>query len=437
MKRLALLLGLLFVTAQTATAQFAAPKEKVETLDRIIAVVGDEAILASELGGQLQMYALQTGQEPKTQAEFDTLRAQILDQMITDRLFLFEARKDTSISIRPEEIQQALDEQVTRISSNFGSNDEFMAALAQEGLTIRDLKRKYRADVENQLLKQRFIQRKLYSVSVSRHEVEEFYNRYQDSIPTQPEGVKLAHILLTVKASPQIEDSVKALAASLRQQILDGADFASISARYSSFGAGENGGDLGYMGRDEVVPEFSRAAFNLSVGDISGVIRTQFGYHVIKCEAKREERLKLRHILLGVIPSAADSVAVLELADSLLTELRQGGDFAEMAKAFSNDNDTRAQGGELGWFATNQLPKDFADAVAGWKEPGEYRGPVNSQFGLHLLKLLDYQAAKKYALADDYDRIKELARQDKTGRIVDQWIAEIKERTYVEYRLES
>lgn len=429
---------ILFVGALVcAAALSAAAQQNEETLDRIIAVVGDEAILASELGGQMQMYALQTGDEPKTQAAFEKLRGQILDQMVTDRLFLFEARKDTSISIRPEEIEQALDDQVARIASNFSNNDEFMAALAQEGLTLRELKRKYRADVENQLLKQRFIQRKLYSVSVSRHEVEEFYNRFQDSIPTQPEGVKLAHILLTVKASPEIEDSVKAFAASLRQQILDGADFASLSSRYSSFGAGENGGDLGFVGKDEVVPEFSRAAFNLAVGDISGVIRTQFGYHIIKCEAKRDDRLKLRHILLGVIPSPTDSAATTRLADSLLTVARAGGDFAELAKAFSEDNDTRAQGGELGWFATNQLPKDFADAVRGWKEPGEYRGPVKSQFGLHLLKLLDYQPSKRYTLENDYDRIKELARQDKTGRVVDDWIASIKEKTYVEYRLED
>ena len=432
MKRILFQFALLLLVTPAVVAQ-----ETAETLDRIIAVVGDEAILASELGGQMQMYALQTGQEPKTQAAFDQLREQILDEMITDRLFLFEARKDTSISIRPEEIQQALDDQVARISSNFATNDEFIAALAQEGLTIRDLKRKYRADVENQLLKQRFIQRKLYSVSVSRREVEEFYARFQDSIPTQPEAVKLAHILLTVKASSEIEDSARAFAASLRQQVLDGADFASISARYSDLGAGENGGDLGYIGRDEVVPEFSRAAFNLAVGDISGVIRTQFGFHVIKCEAKREERLKLRHILISVTPSATDSILALELADSLLTAARAGADFAEMAKAFSSDNDTRAQGGELGWFAANQMPRDFAEAVAGWQDPGEYRGPVKSQYGLHLLKLLDYQPSKKYSLDEDFDRIKELARQDKTGRTVDEWIASIKEKTYVEYRLDN
>jgi len=393
-----------------------------ETLDRIIAVVGDEAILASELGGQLQMYALQTGREPKTQEEFDTLRDDILDQMITDRLFLIEARKDTAISIRPEEIEQALDDHVARISSNFNSDEEFLQALALEGMTVRDLRRKYRSEVENQLLKQKFIQRKLYDVSVSRKEVEEFYREFKDSIPAQPEGIKLAHILVTVEASEEIEDSVQAYASELRQRVLDGADFASLSARHSSYGAGENGGDLGFISRDDVVPEFARAAFNLNVGDISGVIRTQFG---------------LRHILLGVEPSASDSTAAYQLVDSLIQVAREGEDFGELAKKFSSDNETRAQGGELGWFAIDRLPEDFAVAVAGWQEPGEVRGPVTTEFGLHILKLLDYQEGRQYTLENDYDRLKELARQDKTGRVVDDWIAEIKETTYIEYRLES
>ena len=428
---------ILFVlTVMTIAAATIGAQER-ETLDRIIAVVGDEAILASELGGQLQMYALQTGKEPKTQEDFEALRDEILDQMVTDRLFLIQAKKDTSITVRPEEIDQALDEHIQRISSNFNSNEEFLQALAVEGMTLRDLRKKYRSEVENQLLKQKFIQRKLYSVSVSKHEVEAFYNEFKDSIPAQPEGVKLAHILLVVEASEKIADSVREYASQLRQQVLDGADFASISARYSSFGAGENGGDLGFISRSDVVPEFARAAFSLDVGDVSGVIRTQFGFHVIKCEARRGDRLKLRHILLGVVPSADDSAATYRLVDSLMQVAREGEDFAELAKKFSRDDETRARGGELGWFAIDRLPQEFAEAVAGWKTPGEIRGPVTTDYGLHILKLLDYQQQRHYTLEEDYDRLKELARQDKTGRVVDDWIADIKETTYVEYRLDG
>lgn len=407
-----------------------------EVLDKIVVVVGDEVILASEIANQLQLAALQTRQQPKTQKEMEEFQNNILEQMVSDRLFLIAAREDTSLVIRDEEIDEMLEEQITRIAHNFNNYDEFLNALAAEGLTIRDLKKKYRPDVENQLLKQRYIQRKLYSVSISRHEVEEFYNQFKDSIPAQPEGVRLAHIMLTYSPSKQVEDSVYQVAMDLRQKILDGADFATISKNYSTGGAGANGGELGYLSRDDVVPEFARAAFNLNVGDISGVVKTQFGYHIIRCEDIREDKYKLRHVLLSISPSAQDTVRVNNLADSLLQVANNGGDFAQLAKTFSEDDETRAAGGELGWFAVDQMPAEFVDVVKGWTTAGECRGPVISQFGVHILKLLEYQPKREFTLESDYDRIKELARQDKTGKIVDDLIADMKNSTYIKYDLE-
>ncbi|MEW5796130.1 MAG: peptidylprolyl isomerase [Candidatus Zixiibacteriota bacterium] len=411
--------------------------DSADTVDKIAAVVGDEVILASELANQIQIAAFQSGERPETEAELLRFQQQVLEQMISDRLFLREAKKDTTIQIRPNEVKAALDEHIARMVENFGSEQAFLRALTAEGMTLRDLERQYEQDISNNLLRQRYIQNKLYSVSVSRHEVEEFFEKFKDSIPDQPEAVKLAHVLLAINPSPAIEDSVKAMAEQLRKRILDGADFATISSQYSSLGAGANGGDLGLVESDDVVPEFSRVAFKLNEGDVSGVVRTQFGYHVIKCEGKRGNQSRLRHLLLAVEPSSADTAAVVQLADSLLGAVRAGADFGEIAKTYSQDDDSRVQGGELGWFAMRQLPQEFADAVAGWTTPGELRGPVKSRYGVHLLQLLDHQAGKKLTLEEDFDRIKELARQDKTGHMVDQWLAQLKKRTYIDYRLES
>jgi len=397
-----------------------------ETVDRIVAVVGDEIILASELASQIQFTVFQGGEEPKSEEALEELRNQIMEQMVSDRLFLIAARKDTSIAVRNEEIDDALDDRIASVVGNFPSQNDFLAALEAEDMTLRDLRRRFRSEVENQMLKQRFIQSKLYSVSVSRHEVEQFFEQYRDSIPTQPEGVKLAHVLLTIEPSGAVEDSVQRFATELRQRILDGADFATISAQYSSLGAGTNGGDLGYVSRNDVVDDFARAAFGLEVGAISGVVRTQFGFHIIKCEDKKDDRSWLRHVLLAVQPTVADTTRVQHLADSLIQAARDGARFEELAKAFSADNETRAQ-----------MPVEFADVVTGWQTPGEIRGPVTSRFGMHILKLLEYQQEKDYTIEDDYDRIKELARQDKTGRLVDDWIVKLKSTTHIEYRWDS
>ncbi len=408
-----------------------------QPLDKVVAVVGSDIILASELAGQMQLTALQTGKRPQTEEDVKKFQREVLDQMVSDQLFLQEAKKDTSINIRPEEVEQALQEQVQRVSARFKTNEEFLDALSAEGLTLRDLQKKYRDELQNQLTKQRYIQKKLTAVSVSRHEVEEFYGKFKDSIPAQPEAIRLAHILLKVTASKEVEDSVRTLVTGLRQQIQRGADFAAISAQYSSPGAAPDSGELGLVAHDDLVPEFGRAAWALQDGDISGVVRTQFGFHVIKCEGRRGDKLKLRHLLVMVQPAPKDSAAIRHLADSLLTLLRGGADFTDMARTWSNDDDSRVKGGELGWFALKEMPPEFADSVAGWKTPSEYRGPVASPNGLHILKLLEYQEEKRFALPEDYDKLKELARQDKTGRLVDKWVNEIKSRSFVEYRLDA
>jgi peptidyl-prolyl cis-trans isomerase SurA len=278
---------------------------------------------------------------------------------------------------------------------------------------------------------------RLYTVSVSKHEVEEFYHKFKDSLPTQPEAVRLAHILLRIVPSQRVDDSVKALATKLRQRILNGADFATISSQYSSMGAGVNGGDIGYVAREDVGPEFGRAAFSLGSNEISGVIRTEYGYQIVRNEGKRENRLKLRHILLAVEPSAGDTTAIFRVADSLIKEARNGGNFEELAKSFSDDNNTRASGGEMGWFAVNEMPASFAEAVAGWSEVGSYKGPVMSQDGIHILKLLEYNPPKTYTLENDFDQVKELARQDKTGKLVDKWLADIKKKSFIVYQVEE
>lgn len=423
--RLPLIVSLLLATAVCTVA---------DTVDRIVAVVGNEVILATELGQQVQTTVFQSRTKPKTEAEVKALTERILEQMISEQLFLQEARKDTTITVRSEEIDQALDEQIARIVGNFSSEREFLDALTGEGLTLRDLRKRYRGDLENQMLKQRLIQKRLVGVSVSRHEVEAFYQNFKDSLPTQPEAVRLAHILLPVTTSQAVEDSVAALARQLRQRILEGADFATISSQFSSYGAGANGGDLGWVTQEEVVPEFGRAAFLLSDGEISGIVRTQFGYHVIKCEGRNDKQARLRHLLLGVAPVPEDTARAVALADTLLVRLRSGENFEELAKVHSQDDETRAQGGEFGWFSVAQLPEEFADAVRGWTTAGEYRGPVLSRFGVHIFNLLEYQPEKVYTLPDDFDEIKELARQDKTARLVDEWLADLRGKTYIENR---
>jgi len=407
-----------------------------EPIDRIVAVIGKDPIMASELAPQLQLISIQNNIRPQNQEELDRLQREILNQMISEKLFLIEARKDTSINITDDEINQAVDQHIAQVASQFESEDDFLTQLSVEGLSLRSFKKRLRPEIENQLLKQRLIGLKLNDISISRQEVNEFYREFRDSLPDQPEAIRLAHILITFQPSGGTEDSVKSKAEKVRENAVSGADFPALSMQYSSGPNAVAGGDLGFISRQDVIEEFSRVAFNLQPGEISSVVRTPMGYHIVKCEEIREDKSHLRHILFDVRPTAADSALSYILVDSLLNEIRAGADFKELAKIFSADDESRKQGGELGWFAIADLPPGIAAVVDSMSNVGDIYGPARTEYGLHILKKMDWQEGHKLTLETDFDQIKEMARQSKTGEYVDAWLERLKEKTYVEIRLQ-
>lgn len=405
-----------------------------ETIEKIVAVVGNEPILASELAAQIQLLAIQQGIKPKNEQELREFQEQILDNIIAERLMLAEAQKDTTINVTDDQVEAAVEDHISSLVKQFSSDEMFLQELSKEGLTLRAFKKKLRPEIKNQLLKQQMINKKLSTIAISNKEVKDFFEQYHDSIPDQPEAVRLAHILITFQPSGGTEDSVRKIAEVVRANAAAGADFATLAMTHSSGPTALSGGDLGFLSREDVVPEFGRVAFNLNPGDISGVVRTVYGLHIIKCEEKEGNRAHLRQILFEVVPTAADSMLSYKLVDSLMNEIRAGADFRELAKIYSADDDSRKQGGELGWFAIENLPPEFAEAVKNLKEINQITGPVKSEFGLHILKLLDRQEGRSITLEKDFDRIKDMARQRKTGDMVDKWIDELREKVFVQIR---
>ena len=405
-----------------------------EPIEKIVAIVGGEPILGSELAAQIQLMAIQRGIRPKNESELTEFQIQILDDLIAERLMLAEARKDTMIVVSGEQVEAGVEDHINNLIQQFPSDKVFLEELAREGMTLRAFKKKLRPEIENQLLKQQLISKKLSSIAISNKQVNDFYEVYKDSIADQPEAVRLAHILITFQPSGRTEDSIRQIAEAVRKNTAGGADFATLAITNSDGPGAMTGGDLGFLSKDDVVPEFGRVAFNLEPGEISSVIRTVYGLHIVKCEEKRGAKSHLRQILFEVTPTAFDSSLSYNLVDSLLTEIKGGADFREIAKVLSADDESRAQGGELGWFAISDLPAEFAESAAKLQNPGDLDGPVQSEYGLHILKLLDRQEEREVSLAEDFDRIKEMARQEKTGEFVDNWLEELKEKVYVEIR---
>jgi peptidyl-prolyl cis-trans isomerase SurA len=402
-----------------------------ETAEKIVAVVGDRVILSSELANQVQMYMLSGGEQ--SGADPTKVARNILQQMINDELILLAAKDDTSITASDAEIQAGLDEHIASLVSRFPSEEAFLEQLQSEGLTKRSLEKRYRPEIRDQILKQKIINRKLSKITVSRQETDDFYARNKDSLPEMPGKIRLAHILIKFKVSQQTDDSVKQLAEQARQEALQGKDFAEIAAGFAARVPGAVGGRIGFIRREEVVPEFGRAAFNMQAGEISGLIKTEYGWHIIKCFTRYRDSVDVAQILFPVAPSPADSARALTVADSLYKELKNGADFAEMAKRISDDDSTRGTGGEMPEMTFDQLRPEFIEPLAAI-DTGQITPPIASQLGYHILKLLDREPGRPLDPEKDFDIIRNFARQEKIGRLVDQWVAELKKKTYVDIR---
>lgn len=411
----------------------AAPTYGWEGLDKIVAVVGDRVILASELQFQMEMYESQAADQLKTPEQKSAFKEELLRQMINDRLILIKAKEDTSIVVNDKQVDEALEERMQELRDRFRSTQEFEKQLAAEGYTMRDLRNKLRIDIQDQLVKDRLVQKMLSKVSVTRGEVEKFYSTYRDSLPPHPQSIKLAHLLLKLTSSPQMADSLKQMAESLRERISQGESFESLAEQFSEDPSAEGGGDIGTFRKGDLVPEYERAALALKPGEISPVVHTSFGYHIIKMVGKAEDSFHTKHILLLEKSSAADSSRAYAEAESLITQVNNGEDWGTLVKEYSTDDKTRANFGELGWFALSELPDEYKVGLVNL-EINQLSKPIWSDEGLHIIKLLDKREERPVSLADDYDMLKEYARRQKSSDVIAQVVDEMKERVYIDLR---
>jgi peptidyl-prolyl cis-trans isomerase SurA len=423
----ALGLAILAVMAAAATVQTA------ERLEEPVAIVGDRLILRSEWEAQVTLYGMQSKQDLSNPAVHDTVGRAILDQMINDQLILIVAERDTTMRIDATQIDEALEDHIATMRRRFNSDGEFQQALSHEGLTERDLRVRFRNDVQNQLLKQKLIQKKLAEVNVSNGEVREFYNKFRDSLPTQPAAIKLSHILLPITASQASSDSAKARVTSILAEIQGGLDFAAAAKQYSQDPTAAGGGDLGWVSKGDLVGPVEDAAFSLTVGQVSGVVKSPTGLHLIQCVERQKDRVHVRHIFLSLAPTAADTALAKLHADSVAQAVRAGADFCELARDRSGDEESRKNCGELGWYPIDEMYPEFKTSLADAKA-GDIVGPVDTKFGWHILRVLDRRPEHKFDIVEDWDKIKDIARQDKTNRVVTDWLKEIRGETYVEIR---
>ncbi len=413
----AIVVGLFPLNAQTA-------------IDRIVAAVDKEIITESDLQERVNFVVFQN----RLQSPTPELRKQVLNAMIEEKLILAQALID-SIQITDEEVTRALDQQIENLTRQIGSKEHLEQYY---GKPIGRIKREFRDDMRKQLLILRVRQAREANIQVSRREVEEFFTAYKDSLPKVPEEFDLSHIFITPKPDSSVELQTKAKLAAILDSLKAGGDFGEFAKRYSNDFTASNGGDLGWSKRGDFVPEFEEPLFSLKEKEISNIVKTQFGLHLIQLLERRGESVHARHILLKIPKSpASDSVAVQRLRQ-LRERALKGESFAELARQYSEDQETKALGGDLGRLSTDQLVPEFAEVVKNLKENEicqPHRITLGSSYGYQIVWLRKQMPEHAATLQDDYKLLEQLTLRMKHTRQYIQWLDELKKNIFWEIKM--
>lgn len=403
-------------------------------LDRILAVVNDDIIMQSELDTAMRTIAQQLEQQGRPVPPASVLERQVLERLIIMRLQL-QLANSTGIRVDDETLNRT----IQNIAAQNGLTlSAFRDVLERDGFSFA----KFREDVRNEIIISRLQQRQVINrISVSEQEVDNFLSN-QETQGRQSAKYRLAHILLAVPegASPEQIQEARAKAQQVYDELLAGADFAAKAAAVSAGQQALEGGDLGWREAGQIPTLFVDSVLKMKPGEISAPIRSPGGFHIVKLVDVQDSAKHIitqthaRHILIrpNEVVSEADARTRLE---QLRERVLAGADFADLARAHSEDSGSAAKGGDLGWVNPGTMVPRFEEAM-NQLEPGTVSEPFETEFGWHIVQVLE---RREHDSTEEVNRsrARELIRQRKAEEELELWLRRLRDEAYVEYRLED
>jgi peptidyl-prolyl cis-trans isomerase SurA len=402
-------------------------------LDRIVAVVENDVITASELRERINVIKAQAGDQTKLPDEA-TLTEQVLQQMIIERLQVAWGQR-RGITIDDISLDQAMRNLAQRNQLNL---DEFRSALLQQGIDYVA----FRDQVRTEMTIGQVVRRAVESnIQVSPSEIDTLLESQQGSLDTNTE-YRIAHILIQLPQDPTPSDieTAKTKIETIHKRAIEGESFTQLAIASSQAQDALEGGDLGWRNTSQLPSVFSRQLANMKPGDISETLRSASGFHIFRILDMRGndkvmvEQVLSRHILIRTNAVRTDEQVRQDLV-SLRSRMINGEDFSELARAHSEDPGSASKGGELGWTA----PSAFAPAFREVTETiplNEISEPFKSQFGWHILQVTD---KREHDNSDEARRsqARDFIRQRKLSEETELWLRQLRDESYVENRLIS
>jgi peptidyl-prolyl cis-trans isomerase SurA len=431
----------LAMAVSTASAQ--------QRLDGIAAVVNDEVILQSDVEEQLALFVMQSKIDPDS-ATVDTLRRQILNQLIDEKLIVAEAKKQ-GLTVSDLEVTKEVEQAVHDAKERLGGEEGYRQQLAKENLTEEKLREKYRSDLQRQILTQRLLQKQLPKRTVTPAEAEAYFKANHDKFPHMPAEVRLEVIQIPATADSVTEAKARAQAVAARKRITGGEKFAKVAADVSDDqGTARQGGDLGFFTVGSMDPTFERAAFALKDGEMSQPVHTAYGWHIIQAierdtmktragqdslDADHKPVLELhaRHILIRVPVSDADAARAKKLADRVQSEALKGTNFGTLVRRYSKYQGQQTEDGDIGFVPLSTLQPSIR-AGLDTLEVGEVSPVLENSVGFNIFKLTDRKSEREYQLDEIRAELPDAVAQMKQREQYDLWVKGLRAKAHIEIR---
>jgi peptidyl-prolyl cis-trans isomerase SurA len=409
------------------------------SVDHIVAVVGTEPILASQVEEQF-FTALSQPQAPHvtTAADSAHLRSDVLDQLVNEELLVQAAQRDTAVKVRDQDVTDAVDQSYKRVRSQFTSEVDFQRELKQSGFATVDEYRRYLADNQRRtLLREGLLSRlrdtkKLKPVNPTEAELRTAFDKGKAQLGERPATVSFQQIVIAPRPSDSARSRAFQLADSIAQGLRLGGDFATAAKRFSQDpGSKDQGGELGWTRRGVLDRKFESAALALKLGMISNPVETGFGFHVIQLEGTEPTSIRARHILIvpETTPENVDSARAL--AARIAGEIRQGASFDSMQTRYHDDAEEK-QASDV---PLDQLPAAYKTAMAE-ADSGAVVGPFDLTGPDGRLKFAIVRVTRRRAAGEiTFDDVRAQLRTSLADNLATQrYLEHLRQSTYVDIR---
>ena len=425
-----ILFSLVFISTSQAASR------EIAKMDRIVAIVDQVVITEKELQEKISVVSAQLQKKGVDLPPQDVLEKQILERLINDRLQLQFAQQT---GLRVDDNQ--LDKTMERIAEqNKMDVAQFRETLENEGISYRS----FREDIRSEILLARLREREVENrINVTEAEIDNFLITQSSRQDESQDEYEVSHILIQApeEGSPEELQKLRAKADQVLKQLQGGTAFSEVSASLSDAPNALEGGSLGWKTNTQLPALFLDALKSMQPGDVSPILRSPNGFHILKLTNRRGgssplvvEQTHARHILIKLNEIVSEDEAIHRLRSVRERLINGGADFNEMARQYSEDG-TAAKGGDLGWVNPGDTVPPFEKAM-NELEPGEISEPIRSPFGFHLIQVIE---RRKQDMTKEAARLK--ARQEirarKSEEAYQDWVRELRDRAYVELRLED